>query len=105
MNLFPSKTGQFIVEKHPGDPRKEIVFWEPLRAKKMSPLEAAAVVLSRMADAARSDKSLDLKAVFQKYDTDGGGSIDQEELVRKYILIIILYHKNITHAHADFLCH
>lgn len=76
----PRHEGKFIVEKHPGDPRRQLVFWEPLRAKKMTPLEAAATVLFRLAEAARSDKALDLKSVFQKYDTDGGGSIDQEEL-------------------------
>lgn len=74
----PRHKGCFIVEKHQNG--NELIFWEPLRAKRMTPLEAAAVVLSRLAEAARAEKTLDLKSVFQKYDADGGGSIDQEEL-------------------------
>jgi Ca2+-binding EF-hand superfamily protein len=76
----PRHKGKFIVERHPGDPRRELICWEPRKAKHMTPLEAAATVLQRMSEAARSEKSMDLKAVFQKYDADGGGSIDQEEL-------------------------
>ena len=77
----PRHNGKFVVEFHPtGDSHREIICWEPRRAKKMSALEAAAVALQRLAEAARSSKNLDLKSVFQKYDTDGGGSIDKEEL-------------------------
>ena len=45
----------------------------------ISPLEAAALVLQKLSAASRQDKNLNLKAVFKKYDTDGGGSIDASE--------------------------
>ena len=76
----PRHKGHFLVETHPGDPRREYIHWAPIRAKRMTPLEAVAVVLSRLAEAAKSSKAMNLKKVFQKYDADGGGSIDEEEL-------------------------
>ena len=53
--------------------------WYPEVAKHYDPLEAAALVLQKLSAASRQDKTLNLKAVFKKYDADGGGSIDRDE--------------------------
>ena len=75
----PQFAGQWEVEKHPYHAQRELLVWYPEVAKHYDPLEAAALVLQKLSAASRQDKTLNLKAVFKKYDADGGGSIDRDE--------------------------
>lgn len=75
----PQFAGQWEVETHPLQAQRELLVWYPEVAKHYDPLEAAALVLQKLSAASRQDKNLNLKAVFKKYDTDGGGSIDRGE--------------------------
>ena len=76
---IPQYAGTWEIEKHPYHSSRELIVWHPEGAKRYDPLEAAALVLQKLSAASREDKNLNLKAVFKKYDTDGGGSIDREE--------------------------